>query len=367
MTQKKIPYEHNAGPIIMEPLLSVVMPVYNSYYYLPEAINSILTQTFHKFEFIIINDASTDDSQKIIDEFASLDTRIKVVINKQNLGVAGSLNKGISLARSSLIVRMDSDDCSMPNRLHELFEFMNANPEVVVCGSFMTIYETGALCTRPVENSYLHARLLFEVCFFHPTVIFRKPIIMEIAGGYSTDLAVEDYDLWVRLADNKDIKFANIPLSLLRYRVHSGQVSFRNYDKVFEQSSIIKKKQLVNLGIHLNDKEFSTFIDLNYCKRPHSTKNFLECAKLVEMLLQSNGFTKVYSTTALKLTLMQYWQAYGYACSPVVLANGILLVFIRTIFKFNFNTLYFRLAGISSLVLFKRVIGKIFRLLKISH
>lgn len=116
-----------------KPAISVLMPVYNSEKYLNEAIESILNQTFVDFEFIIINDASNDNSENIIESYQ--DSRIKYFKNEKNLGVAKTLNKGLKLAQGKYIARMDSDDISLPERLYKQFKFMEVYNDIDVCGS----------------------------------------------------------------------------------------------------------------------------------------------------------------------------------------------------------------------------------------
>ena len=116
------------------PQISVVMPAYNAEKYITEAIDSILFQTFKDFEFIIINDASTDSTKDIIESYK--DPRIKLVNNEQNKGVAKSLNIGISVACGKYIARMDADDIALPERFQKQFDFMEQHPNIDVCGSW---------------------------------------------------------------------------------------------------------------------------------------------------------------------------------------------------------------------------------------
>ena len=116
------------------PLISVLMPVYNSEKYVAEAIESILCQTYKDFEFIIINDASTDSSLKIIAKYAKQDKRIKLINNKKNVKISASLNKGLSIAKGKYIARMDSDDISLPSRFELQTKFLADNPAVGIVG-----------------------------------------------------------------------------------------------------------------------------------------------------------------------------------------------------------------------------------------
>ena len=125
----------NARSLNVQPLCSVVMPTYNDSRHLAAAIESILDQTFRDFEFIIIDDCSTDKTPEILEQYRCQDTRIRIVRNAENLGVARSLNKAIALTQSPFIARMDGDDLSLPTRLEKQIAYMQAHPEVGVLGT----------------------------------------------------------------------------------------------------------------------------------------------------------------------------------------------------------------------------------------
>ena len=120
------------------PAVSVLMPVYNVEKYIGEAIESILNQTFNDFEFIIIDDASTDNTVSVIEKFS--DNRIKLIRNETNIKLAASLNKGLRIAQGKYIARMDGDDISLPHRFQKLYEFLENNPSVDICGSAMRVF-----------------------------------------------------------------------------------------------------------------------------------------------------------------------------------------------------------------------------------
>lgn len=184
----------------MSPLqISVVMPVYNGEQFVAKAVESILNQTFNDFELIIIDDKSTDNSVKIIKSFD--DSRIKLIQNERNFGIATSLNKGIKYARGQYIARMDADDISYPNRLEEQISFLEKNPGVSVLGTYASLFdEDGRIWgnhRRPVVPTLRD--WLWGSQVIHASVMMRKQDVQD-AGGYdSRTYRVEDYDLWLRM------------------------------------------------------------------------------------------------------------------------------------------------------------------------
>lgn len=198
--------------------VSVIMAIYNQEKYLKEAIESILKQTFKDFEFLVIDDKSTDGSLAIIKNFH--DQRIKLFQNKSRLGLSKCLNLLINRARGAYIARMDGDDISFPNRLEKQSAFLNKNPQVVLVGSWAIIInqqgqEVGKL-QYPINYQDIKRSILSYNPFIHPSVCFRKEIIQEI-GGYDKQLFYcQDYDLFLRLVTKYPC--VNIPEFLFKFR-----------------------------------------------------------------------------------------------------------------------------------------------------
>lgn len=169
-----------------EPLVTVLMSVFNGEKYLREAIDSILTQTFSDFEFLIINDASTDRSREII--LSYLDPRIRLIDNEENIGLTRSLNKGIDLAKGKYIARMDADDVSMPERLEKQVRFMEENPDIAVLGSWAYgIDGTGRINAEfrtPICEEIIFKDLFFSNPLIHGSVMFDKKFVKNI-GSYN--------------------------------------------------------------------------------------------------------------------------------------------------------------------------------------
>lgn len=188
------------------PKITILMSVYNGTRYLREAIESILRQTWTDYEFLIINDASTDDSREIILSFH--DSRIRLVDNSTNIGLTKSLNRGLKLAKGEIIARQDADDISYLKRLERQVQFLDNHPEVVLLGtSGRVIDEAGTpkniILRPPVGLLAIRWYLMFENPFLHTSVMFRRNVILEKLGGYNESLVrYQDYELWSRAAQN---------------------------------------------------------------------------------------------------------------------------------------------------------------------
>ncbi|MGA2071910.1 MAG: glycosyltransferase [Terriglobia bacterium] len=211
------------------PLVSVVMSVFNGECFLREAVESILAQSLRDFEFIIIDDGSTDRSASMLDSYQNSDVRLKVY-HREHGGLIESLNRGCALAQGKYIARMDADDVAIKDRLAWQIEFMDAHPEIgVVGGAVEWIDATGkSLAVRryPSDDPQIKATLLQQGCaFWHPTVVLRREVFAW-AGGYRRVVVdSEDYDLWLRIADH--FQLANLEKVVLKYRIHPHQVSMR--------------------------------------------------------------------------------------------------------------------------------------------
>lgn len=203
------------------PLISVLMASYNAENYITEAIESIFNQTLKNFEFIIIDDASTDKTWEIIQKYAKKDKRIRPYRNKTNLKLSNTLNKGIMKARGKYIARMDADDWSYPYRLELQYEFMEKNPDFGISGGAMEICDEYLVKTakrkyelfdRSIRNKFF----LFSP-FSHPLIIIRRSILKKSDLYNPKYNPAEDYELYFRMGLYS--KFANLNEILLKYRV----------------------------------------------------------------------------------------------------------------------------------------------------
>lgn len=208
------------------PLITVILPVYNGAAYLEEAMDSMVSQTWQNWELLAINDGSKDNSLEILKKYS--DPRIQV-IDQTNMGLAATLNKGISLAKGDYIARQDQDDVSLPGRLEEQIKFLQDHPEVGMVGCHAEIVglkgEKIGYHLHPTGSAELKFFLLHNNPFVHSSIMFRKEVFAK-TGVYSTDPSrqpPEDYEFFSRIARDWDV--ANIPQVLHIYREVRGSMS----------------------------------------------------------------------------------------------------------------------------------------------
>ncbi len=214
------------------PKVSVLMPAYNAEKYIWEAIESILNQSFTDFEFIIIDDGSTDASWEIIEEYAKKDPRIIAVKNLQNLWVSKTRNKWLDMAKWQYIALMDNDDMSLSDRLQKQYEYMENHPEIGVSGGTIEICDASMriLNTRTyhLTDSDIRKSIFYYSPFAHPATIWRRDILSSNQYNHTLDNA-EDYDLYFRVG--MVAQFGNLSDTLLRYRTNPNQISAKNWHK----------------------------------------------------------------------------------------------------------------------------------------
>ncbi|MDY9918633.1 MAG: glycosyltransferase [Proteiniphilum sp.] len=236
-----------------DPLVSIILPVFNAESYVNYAIESILEQTYDNYELIIINDGSTDQSLKIINSYQ--DSRI-VLINRENKGLAISLNEGLNIAKGTYIARMDADDVCLPTRLEKQIEYFVKNPQTVLLGTGAELIDINGNTIGyhiPYTGNKLLKKLIFHYgCVFkHPSVMFNKNVANDV-GNYNELIGkyIEDYFLWSKLA--KKGKINNIPEILIKYRITPG--SIMNFDKD-EQFHKFELKIINNGDFNKDDKQ----------------------------------------------------------------------------------------------------------------
>lgn len=232
------------------PLVTVIMPTYNCELYVYEAVQSILNQTFTDFEFLIIDDCSTDQTFSVLSAFD--DDRIVLIQKPENTGYTDSLNYGISIAKGKYIARMDGDDISLPERFQRQFDFLESHPEVVICGTAIQIIGTQIIERHPENHDDLKIKLCFSAVFHHPTVMIRTAVLKSNLYNKAYEPA-EDYELWTRLAFIG--KMANLADVLLHYRIHSSQTS--SVRKSIQDQNIFRC-QMIMLRKFFIEENFTT-------------------------------------------------------------------------------------------------------------
>lgn len=238
-----------------KPMVTVLMSVYNGEKFLKEAIESILNQTFTDFEFLIINDGSTDNSVEIIELYN--DPRIRLVNNEKNLKLIASLNKGISLARGKYIARMDCDDVSMSERLEKEVEFLESHLDYGLVGTYYTVIDGEGKeqynVSYPSSNELIKLFLSLNCPLAHGSIMGRIELFKQNLYGSKESYAVEDYELWTRMA--KMTKIHNIPEYLFRYRIYGESFSDSKTQLMYNQTLELSKKQYIS-----NKKEYKELV-----------------------------------------------------------------------------------------------------------
>ena len=293
-----------------KPLVSVVLSVFNGEKYLAEAIDSILTQTYKNFEFIIINDGSTDSSLEIIGSYN--DKRI-ILISRENKGLIVSLNEGVHKATGKYVARMDADDISLPNRIDKQVKFMQEHESIGICGTAVRVFGENTrehIWKLTRSDKCIKAELLFSSALAHPTVMMRKSLIDQYQLFYSSDFThAEDFELWTRFALHSNM--ANLQEPLLRYRILPSSAS-READKNVENRYRVMKRipipYLEQLRIQRNESQSWLHFNLSTNLRMQASKiDFKDLDSYFALLLTENNHNNIFDRDALKKVLGKKW------------------------------------------------------------
>lgn len=264
------------------PKITVLLPVYNCELYIQMAVESILNQTFTDFDFLIIDDASTDATVSILKKFD--DSRIQLIQKPVNSGYTNSLNSGLKLAKGEYIARMDGDDISYPERFAKQIAYLETHPEVVVCGTTYKIVGNDKRITLPEHHDAIKIGLLWGNCILHPSVMIRKKIMDDYSIQYDTTKEpAEDYDMWVRLLAFG--KLHNLHEVLEEYRVYGNQVSQKRAEEQKKNDIATKFQLLQYLEVKWNDNE-SEFLERQFGKTEVVSFNDLKIFKQIQKKLE---------------------------------------------------------------------------------
>ncbi len=228
--------------------ISVIMAVHNGQPYLIDAIDSILKQTWKNIEFIIVDDASSDETSKIISSYE--DKRIRYIRNLKHHGLTSSLNIAIALATGEYIARMDADDIALPNKLAIQEKILEDNPQIAMVGSGAELIDKKGLKIGVRRYPESYEAIIKEIVkynpFIHPSVIIKKNVLDDI-GYYDKSLdGAEDYDLFLRISKKHAVR--NLPDILLRYRISKENISWRKIKKIEAASLRTRIKAISNYG-----------------------------------------------------------------------------------------------------------------------
>lgn len=248
--------------------ISVVMPIYNTPdEWLKKAIDSILNQTYSNFEFIIIDDGSTNNAPSILKEYQEKDNRITVILGEHK-GISAALNKGLKASRGEYIARMDGDDIAFPERFEKQVKFLDENKDVSLCGTQIEKFPKKKISKLPEKVKIID--LIKECLIAHPTVMFRRKDFEKYDLKYDENLQTsEDYDLWAKAV--RYLKLVNLKEILLYYRdlpTSNGKLKITStYDYTIREELInflSSNKKMQHKLYKLVDDDCCTFKPFDY-------------------------------------------------------------------------------------------------------
>jgi glycosyltransferase involved in cell wall biosynthesis len=270
------------------PRVSVFMPVYNAGTDLAEAIQSILNQSFRDFEFVIVNDGSTDDSLKVLQSYN--DNRIRIINNETNKGLIASLNIGLEKCVGDYIIRMDQDDISLPNRIEKQVSFLDSNSDYGLIGTWFEDFgehiDSKTVRYSP-DDTEIRIRHLYQTHISHPTAAIRTSVLRQNQLLFDPEFVHgEDYEFWVRLSEF--CKLSNIQELLVRKRDHPKNISNKYAQTMQDTCAKVKQKQFRSMGIELSVEEiilYERFANIDWSLDSEEMNQLLQ---LLEKILQAN-------------------------------------------------------------------------------
>ena len=291
------------------PKVTVLLPVHNAEAYLQPAMDSVLRQTFQDFEFLVVNDASTDRSRGIVQAYQ--DPRIRLVDTPSSRGISAALNRGLDEARGDYIARMDADDICIPQRLEAQVSFLDKHPEIGLCGSWVSTFGAGRprCFRRPAGPDMIQASLLFENPLVHPSVMFRRTLFESHGLRYQdASNGAEDYELWTRA-----LQFCsgdNLNQVLLHYRQHPGSITASSRPAMNHQTRLIIERQIGRLGVTITPEALDLHCRICRDEEPavgSGTAFVQQVETWLSALLTANGQKHVYPDSALQHIISQMW------------------------------------------------------------
>ena len=299
------------GLELLQPgLVSVIMSNYNTpEEYLRTAIDSILNQTYMNFEFIIVDDCSTDASKEVIKSYR--DSRIILIENEKNLGLTKSLNVALRAAKGEFIARMDSDDYSYPERLDKQVDFLKRNPEYILCGTAIELFGSGSYKYKqktiikevPAQEEW-KIRQLFDnsTNIIHPTAMFRHQIMLNNHIHYNEKYVyAQDYRIWIDC--NRTAKCTSLSDVLFKYRIHDGAISSSKKATQDDCAKRIMEEQLAWIKLSLPNNWETIHRGFFVGRKEYD----LNQRNWIKTIIGANRKHKIYQQSLLKKMLWKKW------------------------------------------------------------
>ncbi|MGJ8642781.1 MAG: glycosyltransferase family 2 protein [Luteolibacter sp.] len=271
--------------------LSVIMPVWNGEAYLREAVDSILNQSFRDFEFLILDDGSTDSTPKILEEYASKDSRIRI-IPLDHEGIVIALNRGVAESKAEWVARMDCDDIAHPSRLEKQWKALERNNNAVLCHTqiqLMSDDDYAGKASRFIRSEAMTIlRLCYQCPIVHPTVIYKKSTFIAAGGYLPEERHAEDFGLWGRLLQHGSI--VGIADPLLKLRIHQGSISKQKAETQMALSFDIAMRHCGKF-MRLNESESRRALEaLRYYTTSSTIRDWLWLATYAIPRLEKHSF-----------------------------------------------------------------------------
>lgn len=283
-------------------MISVIMSTYNEEKYIETSLKSLLNQTFEDFEIIIVDDASTDSTRKLIQGLE--DERIHLICNEENQGLTKNLNKALKYAKGKYIARMDGDDIALPKRFEKQYKYMEKHSDTMLVSCYTKSFgDSNLVFVLPDHSENLKVRMLVRPVYAHPGFMMRKDLI-EAGYQYNEEYqTAQDYEFASRVA--QEYKIGLVPEVLLLYRVHKKQISAKAGSQQFTNADKIRRRQLERLGVQLTQYEWEDYQSLVKEAKVNSLEDFNRVYEIIQKMLKINEKTKIYDSKIMEKTLKQ--------------------------------------------------------------
>ncbi len=309
----------------LTPKITVLMPVHNGSPHVREAAQSILNQTFTDFELLVIDDASSDNTVRTLQNLN--DPRIRIIESRERLYITGALNIGMTHARGSYIARMDGDDIALPNRLRMQFDYLESHPDTGLCGALAQVFGTkqGLFFRPPLSHGEIQSYALFDSPFVHPTVMLRRDYFLTNQLTFNPDYRhCEDYELWSRAI--RVFPCVNLNCVVLRYRIHSGGVTQSSWSEMDANAARVAARELSALQLNTDTEtvKFHRNIGRGRGLPISRSDELIRVERWLQTLLRANDNIKRYPTNDFHRVVSGIWYSACYhagALGPWMLAR----------------------------------------------
>lgn len=310
------------------PRVTVLMPMFNAKLHVEDAVRSVLRQDYRDFEILAVDDGSTDGT---VDRVLAIgDPRVRTIRNPSRKRLSGVLNQGLDLARGEYVARMDADDICRSDRLAKQVAFMDAHPDVGLCGTWAQTFGEGSrrVYREPETDADIRAKMLFECPFVHPSVMIRRSVLEERGLRYNGNYyPAEDYEFWSRVL--ACAKASNLPDILLDYRIHGKSMTGGEWPEMDLQAGLVAQRELLRLGVDVDEDalRFHRSLGRGRSVALNSMDELARAERWLSMLKETNRSKRVFEEYALAHVLSRAWL--GVCVNSSNLGFGVVARYLR--------------------------------------